>query len=246
MHDGSAVEAHAFDFVEQIQPLSEAEAVLAAFRNAAGHLGFSTVVVGELPLPDGSLPEFFLSTWSPQFVEEYLGEGLALTDPSVDAVRNSMHPVLWSELRARYQAERRPARHFDMTQRYGFPEGLAIPVHGPNGYRGIVTVAGETADLSARAVAAMHLMGLYLHHRLLELTAPERATPADNLPRLSRGELECVKWLIAGKSDWEMSEILNIAEATVHWRIERAKKKFGVKTRAQLTAMAVHHGYVAP
>jgi len=37
----------------------------------------------------------------------------------------------------------------------------------------------------------------------------------------------------------------NISPATVHWRIERAKKTFNIRTRAQLTALAVHHGPVA-
>jgi DNA-binding CsgD family transcriptional regulator len=107
-------------------------------------------------------------------------------------------------------------------------------------------VGGETQDLPRRHRTALHLMSLYLHQRLMELMAPELAAPAENLPNLSPGEIECIKWLIAGKSDWEMSEILKIAEATAHWRIERAKQKFGVKTRAQLTALAVHHGVVAP
>jgi len=239
-------ETAAFAFVEKIQPLTTPEAVLVAFRKEAGRHGFSTVVVGALPRPDGSLPEFFLSTWSPEFVEEYFAERLALTDPSVDAARTAIRPVLWSDLHARYRAEGRTTRHFDLTRSNGFPEGFAIPVHGPNGYHGLVTVAGETADLSPRSVTALHLMSLYLHQRLMELMAPELMLPPDDLPRLSPGEVECIKWLIAGKSDWEMSEILNIAEATAHWRIERAKQKFGVKTRAQLTALAVHYGFVRP
>lgn len=63
-------------------------------------------------------------------------------------------------------------------------------------------------------------------------------------PQLTAGEIACIRWLLAGKSDWEIGEILNISESTAHWRIEQAKKKFGVKTRAQLTALAVHHGLV--
>jgi DNA-binding CsgD family transcriptional regulator len=153
-------------------------------------------------------------------------------------------PASWSELVARYG--RANTRIFGATAAQGWPDGLVIPVHGPRGYRGIVSLAGETRDLPLRDRAALHLMSLYLHQRLMELAVPDLPTPADELPPLSRGEIECIKWLIAGKSDWEMSEILNIAEATAHWRIERAKKKFGVKTRAQLTAMAVHHGYIKP
>jgi DNA-binding CsgD family transcriptional regulator len=107
----------------------------------------------------------------------------------------------------------------------------------------MVGLLGEGDALPQREAAAVHLMAIYMHERLKTLLAPElshRVPP----PRLSHGAIECLQWLLAGKSDWEMSEILGVSEATVHWRIEQAKAKFGVKTRAQLTALAVHHGYV--
>ncbi len=119
-------------------------------------------------------------------------------------------------------------------------------MHGPHGYRSIVAIAGETRDLPLRHRTTLHLMALYLHERLKTLLAPELAVAPSDVARLSPGEIECVRWLIAGKSDWEMGEILGIAEATSHWRIEQAKKKLGVKTRAQLTALAVHYSLVRP
>jgi DNA-binding CsgD family transcriptional regulator len=63
-------------------------------------------------------------------------------------------------------------------------------------------------------------------------------------PALSPGEVACIRLLIEGRSDAEIAGLLNIAPATAHWRIEQAKRKFGVRTRAQLTALAVAAGYV--
>ena len=145
-----------------------------------------------------------------------------------------MLPDTFSGLRRRRVASGGSQRVLDVAAAHGWPEGLAIPIHGPNGYRGIVTVAGETEELPPRDRAALHLMALYLHERLKQLLAPELAEQLADRPRLSPGEIECIHWLIAGKSDWEMSEILGISEWTAHWRIEKAKAKFGVKTRAQL------------
>ena len=236
----------AFDFIEQIAALDSVDQAMAAFRAAAGAFGYTTVVVGALPTPSGELPRFFRSTWSEAFTEEYVAEGLVDGDPSVEAAQTRLLPAMWSDLREERRASGDHLRHFDLTRSYGFPEGIAIPIHGPRGYRGLVTVGGETTNPPLRDRAALHLMSLYLHNRLMELMAPDLFVAADDLPRLSPGEIECIHWLIAGKSDWEISEILGIAEATAHWRIEQAKKKFGVKTRAQLTALAVHHGLVLP
>jgi DNA-binding CsgD family transcriptional regulator len=236
----------AFDFIDKLTGLATADAVVEAFRVEAGRFGYSTFALGELPrVGSNAIPAFFVSTWPSHWVDVYVGENLAPDDPTVEFARSNILPDTFSGLRRRRVASGRTHHVLDVATAYGWPEGLAIPIHGPNGYRGAVTVAGETKELPPRDRAALHLMALYLHERLKQLLAPQLIEPGVR-PRLSLGEIECIQWLIAGKSDWEMSEILGISESTAHWRIEKAKAKFGVKTRAQLTALAVHYGYVTP
>jgi DNA-binding CsgD family transcriptional regulator len=175
--------------------------------------------------------------------EAYVGEGHMVHDPSIETARSSVLPIMWSDLHQRWRAGGRSLRAFDFAASNGFNEGVVIPVHGPGGYQGLVALLGEARDVTLRERTAIHVMALYLHERLKQLLAPHLAASPDT-PRLSAGEIECLKWLVAGKSDWEMGEILGVSQATAHWRIERAKEKFGVKTRAQLAALAVQHGYV--
>jgi LuxR family quorum sensing-dependent transcriptional regulator len=236
----------AFDFVEDISQLDCADAVLGKFQTAVGRFGFSALALGELPAPHSNvLNPFFVSTWSPELAEAYVGEGHIREDPSIEVARRGGFPSMWSELEARWRAAGRSTRAFQLVASHGFREGFVIPVHGPGPYRGLVALLGEADALPLRDRAAIHLMALYLHERLRQMLAPEPMTALpEALPRLSPGEVECVKWLLAGKSDWEMGEILGISEATAHWRIERAKAKFGVKTRAQLAALAIQRGYV--
>jgi LuxR family transcriptional regulator, quorum-sensing system regulator BjaR1 len=237
----------AFDFIDKLTGLTTAEAVIAAFQIEAGRFGYSTFALGELPrLGSQVIPAFFVSTWPAHWLDVYAGENLGPDDPTVAFARTGMIPDTFSGLRRRVAASGKSPRVLDIAAAHGWPEGLAIPVHGPNGYCGVVTVAGETEELAPTDRAALHLMALYLHERLKQLLAPGLTKPPAGSPRLTPGEIECIHWLIAGKTDWEMSEILGISEWTAHWRIEKAKAKFGVKTRAQLTALAVHHGYVKP
>jgi DNA-binding CsgD family transcriptional regulator len=63
--------------------------------------------------------------------------------------------------------------------------------------------------------------------------------PETGRGELAPGELACVRLIIQGMTDAEIAASLNISAATAHWRIERAKKKLGVRTRAQLAAHAV-------
>jgi LuxR family transcriptional regulator, quorum-sensing system regulator BjaR1 len=246
-HEGRPeMETTAFDFIEKITALDTPEAVIGAFRAEAGRFGYSTFALGALPRPGSpSLPPFFVSSWPKAWIDTYVGDGLMSHDPTISHGYHGVLPATWSELHQSYGDDRKHARTLDAAKASGWPNGLAIPVHGPRGYRGLVTVAGDTGDLTPRNRATLHLMALYLHERLKTLMAPGLAAPEGEIPRLTAGEIECIRWLIAGKSDWEIGEILHIAEATSHWRIERAKKKLGVKTRAQLTAVAIHYGLIS-
>ena len=59
---------------------------------------------------------------------------------------------------------------------------------------------------------------------------------------LTKREIECIKWVAAGKTDWEIGQLLGLAEPTAHFHVERPKKKLNAKTRAQAVALFVLHG----
>lgn len=63
-------------------------------------------------------------------------------------------------------------------------------------------------------------------------------------PRLTPRELECMKWAAAGKSNWEIGQVLGISEATAHFHVENAKKKLGKLTRTEAVALLVLHGLI--
>jgi DNA-binding CsgD family transcriptional regulator len=64
------------------------------------------------------------------------------------------------------------------------------------------------------------------------------------VPSFSRRERECLQWYAAGKSEWEIGEILSISEKTANTYLERAKQKFGVATRKQAIVAALRNGVI--
>jgi len=64
--------------------------------------------------------------------------------------------------------------------------------------------------------------------------------------RLTPRELECVKWVMAGKSSWEISQILHCSEATINFHVANLKKKFNVPTRQQVVVKAIKERLILP
>ena len=61
---------------------------------------------------------------------------------------------------------------------------------------------------------------------------------------LSPRERDCLAFVAEGKSDWDISQIIGIAESTVHAHVEKAKKRLGVKTRMQAVARLARAGEI--
>jgi DNA-binding CsgD family transcriptional regulator len=51
-----------------------------------------------------------------------------------------------------------------------------------------------------------------------------------------------MQWVSTGKTDWEIATLIGIAPATVHFHVENAKKRLGLKSRTQAVALLVLRG----
>lgn len=241
------VAIRAFEFVERLVKIDTPQAAWDSFLLEAHATGYEAMALHLMPpIASKPLEDFFLTTWPDIWRETYDAGELSHDDAIIEVTPQFTRLVTWEMMRAKRRKEGRDARVLDVAQSLGWLNGFAVPMFGPDGYCAIFGASGVEANPPPRSIGAMHLMGLHVHERIKELLAPELTRRENIAVKLTPGEIECVKWLLAGKSDWEIGEILCIAEATVHWRVERAKKKLGVKTRAQLTALAVHYGLVRP
>ena len=68
----------------------------------------------------------------------------------------------------------------------------------------------------------------------------QRAAHGDLL--LTARQLECVRLVGRGKTDWEISQLLGITEGTVTSHINEARRRYGVSRRAELPVHALFRG----
>ncbi|NWG46608.1 MAG: helix-turn-helix transcriptional regulator [Alphaproteobacteria bacterium] len=106
---------------------------------------------------------------------------------------------------------------------------------------GNVSAGGEADSWSADALAAFRLAATYFHGRFCELAGLEEPLA---VPRLSPREKECLSWLAAGKSAWDISVILGIGEHTVRDYVRSAMRKLGCVTQTQAVCEALRRGEI--
>jgi DNA-binding CsgD family transcriptional regulator len=75
----------------------------------------------------------------------------------------------------------------------------------------------------------------YFHQHILRIYGND----ADSQILVSARELDCLKWVAAGKTAWEASVILGISERTVRFHLNAAREKLNCLTTTQAVAKAV-------
>ena len=127
---------------------------------------------------------------------------------------------------------------------FGFASGLSVPIFGSSGRTGYVSYAifkGLKPDLRAHERRAFYLMTIYAADRICRLRAAQSAQK----PVLTNRQREVLTWAAAGKSAWEMGEILNISTRTVEEHAQQALERLGAVNRTQAVAIAIRDRLIA-
>ncbi|MGE0152310.1 MAG: LuxR C-terminal-related transcriptional regulator [Reyranellaceae bacterium] len=129
----------------------------------------------------------------------------------------------------------------DAALAYGWREVMGIPIHGPGDYVGLVTMSSkEHLSLSAADRAVIQAMANAIHERCHKTIGFGRRTKP--MATLTARELECMRWVAAGKSDAEIASIVGISFSTAHFHVEKVKKKLETKSRTEAVALLLLDG----
>ena len=186
---------------------------------------------------------FFFNNWPPEWRAYYAAQDYFPRDFIVAESRVRMRPFLWNEMDPAVLSAPGAKEFFDATRAHGWIDGFVVPIRGPGGFEGIVSLAAKRRiELEPTDRAVLEMMGRTLHERC-RLAVGFGAELAA-VPALSAREIECVQWAAAGKTDWEIGRLLGITGATAHFHIEQVKKKLEVRSRVQAVAILTLHGVI--
>ncbi len=119
-------------------------------------------------------------------------------------------------------------------------EALCATSYGPHRSITSLHLGFERRDLTAEEALAIQMAGLILTERLMEFSVP----PTDAAPALTPRERDCLVLVAEGRSDWKISVLLRVSEATVRFHLNNARKKLGAVNRAQAVAQVVSRGLI--
>jgi LuxR family quorum-sensing transcriptional regulator LasR len=215
----------------QLMSLMESKSELAwrdALFDVARSLGFDSVLYGAVPSKHACLETSFLqSNYSHDWRVYYDAQKLYYVDPTVIHCIASAIPLVWKPETFSSKAQ---GALYEEASHFGIRSGISFPIHGRNGEVGLISFASDAIpgaqfnDRLMHYLADLSLVRDYAFESSLKYIKARSAS--EPTPHLTKRELEVIKWVMAGKSSWEISRITDCAEATVNFHISNIRQKF--------------------
>ena len=233
-----------YEFSQTVAACATLGAVREAFgreiaRHGFDHSAYRLVV----PTETGTRSEFLFRNWSGEWTRRFERKRIGTQNNFViTEARRRTTPFTWRDIRAARAFSPGDESVWNEAQAFGWRDGFVLPVHGPRGYLATIGMATRERELDMSASRRLHLqmVALVVHLRCQELSnAIVLEEPSE---ALSARELECLRWVAAGKTDWEIAAILSISQATVKFHLDRARRRLKAATRAQAVAQLILRG----
>jgi len=228
-----------FDHIDRIEAAATPDDAWRIYLGMSVAFGIGHGMLDCRALAPGSQARMLAATMPPGYFEGYRDNDLLQGDLLMERARGAGHPFDW--LLTDWPADKLtpPQRRWvEHNRAFGIEGGLCLVTFRP-GEMAVLTLCGQPAALTARDRKVLFFLGHEIVNRCLQ-------DPVDaGVPVwLSARERECLRWAAAGKTDWEIGQILSLSEKTVNVYITRAKTKFGVKSRAQAIVLASRAGHI--
>jgi LuxR family transcriptional regulator, quorum-sensing system regulator BjaR1 len=236
-HDLLKISRAAFDFVDAIEGVTDPGTVIDLLGSELKRYGFHAWLITGLPNHGERIdPLMMLNGWPKGWTETYTRLNLVQNDPVVAHCFRSTAPFDWRD--APYDPLTNPKAKevMDRATDFRMNEGFCVPIHSSEGFQAVVTMAGEQVEAARQVRRALHLMALYAYGKTVELWSPKKF-PEPRL--LTKREREVLQWTAAGKTAWEISQILGVAESTIIAHLKSAAAKYNTPNRVATVVAAL-------
>lgn len=239
---GSTSNKLVLEAIDGIESADSVEEIAACFMAFVGFFGFEALMIGQLVNP-ALVPKnkrLLISNWPNELREQRAAEQIDLHDPVGRYALKTKSPFTWQE--AYDHANRFGRKVYRDVAEHGYRSGMMFPVHSYDAVPGGVSIGSrECLSLVRRDIGLIDLVAQHAYVRLDDLIGP---FPHQIKAQLSKREIEVVHYAAAGKTNWEIGEILGISEFTVRDCLKILASKLETSNRTHTVAVAIAQNHI--
>ena len=230
-------------FGEQFALCPDTKALGQLLEEASWELGFHFFALlhhASLSSSQSSYVRF--DNYPADWVIELEARGFARHDPVHFASRRTSAGFTWCEIDAIARLDQRQRAVLNESRRFGLGGGFTIPANVPGEPSGSCSFAvRHGTELPRSRLMCAELVGVHAFRAARRLNGD--FAPSGR-PHLSKREIECLRWVASGKTDWEVAAILGISVETARQYVKRARRAYDVVSRTQLVVLGLRDAWL--
>jgi len=230
---------HTIDRVEATATLEE---LLEVFSEFVGQYGFTSIALSQLSNPhiaQDPANQIFITNWSPEWRAQWWENGYYEHDPIVHYLLKTQKSFSWDV--AYRHASKLGKKILDESTKFGFTNGITLPISTGVGPLGIVSLGAEEIPFDPKVLAMIQTVSINTYMHVVKLKNLE----LDYLVgRLTKRETEIMHLVSQGKTNWEIAQILDIAEETIKTNLKNVSQKLNTVNRAHSVSEAIRKGLI--
>ena len=205
--------------------------------------GFDQTLIAVSPARLTSLEHAFLcSNYHAKWLEIYAQKQMIKIDPTVAHCIAKSTPLIWD---AGVFSSKEQQEMYQEASGYGLRSGISLPFHGVNGEVGILSFVNSDIPSKGfnrntmRNIPELSMLRDFVFESSLKYA---QFVKTDDTPYLTPREIECLEWCSDGKTSWEIAQILNCSESTIHFHFGNLRLKLKANSRRQILVRAFQCG----
>ncbi|WFS69501.1 transcriptional regulator TraR (plasmid) [Agrobacterium leguminum] len=169
----------------------------------------------------------------------YFDKKFEALDPVVKRARSRKHIFTWSGEQEQPTLSKDERSFYAHAADFGIRSGITIPIKTANGSMSMFTLASDKPvidlDREIDGVAAAATIG-QIHARISFLRT---TSTAEDAAWLDPKEATYLRWIAVGKTMEEIADVEGVKYNSVRVKLREATKRFDVRSKAHLTALAI-------
>jgi len=224
--------------IEESQSFDNTFAILRKFVERAGG---TSLLIGQVvnPVIRGKpLQSYGRSDWPSEYLKEWVENDYVIHDPITHLVLKASDPFDWDE--AYEQGSEFGKKILDRAKEFGLTNGISIPIRTDYLPLGVVSI-GYEGEFNSDYLEYVEIVSIHAYTHAQSLRSKDKGpTP---IP-LSKREVEILTFTAAGKTAWEISVILGIADTTVKTHIRNIIGKMGTTNKTHAVMKGIESGQI--
>lgn len=178
------------------------------------------------------------SSYPKAWLSVYQEKQLYFIDPIVIEQYKSSGTQFWKDTYRKYRG-RNTLDFIHNASAFGLKYGISSGIKSSSkGVGSIITFSNSNDYFKEHQKAIMDILAPHLHQALVRIY---KHLNIEGPLHLTERETEIIHWIKEGKTNWEISMILNISERTVKFHLNNIKEKLGAVSKFHAVAILMEN-----